>query len=59
MIRDEERDELEWELRFELRAESHDDLYTKLIEMEMYEPEKLKELVERIRRRLRAEAMIV
>ena len=58
-IRDEERDELEWELRIELGANSHDELYAKLIEMEMCEPERLEELIERIRRRLRAEAMVV
>ncbi len=51
-IREEDR-ELEYELRFELRAHSHEELYGKLIEMEMYEPERLGELVKRIRRRLR------
>ena len=59
----EEDRELERELRFELRAHSHEELYGRLVEMEMYEPERLEELVERIRRRLRprrarAEAMV-
>ena len=31
-------------MRFELKAHSHEELYGKLVEMEMYEPERLEGL---------------